>query len=680
VKIRVKYSTVSTGTEISGIKESGKTPMRRAMENPKKILKAIDIAKSKGISATLQEIKALKEFIRDIGYSVSGIVVEVGKGVDEFKVGDRVSAGGAGFAVHAEFVVVPKNLVVKVPDNLELLKASTGTVGSIALHGVRRANLKIGEYAVVLGTGLLGLIAIQILIAAGVRVAAIDIDEQRLLLAKKVGAEITINSKNENIVSLVKNWTQGYGADAVLFFAATKSSKPLSQAFQMCRKKGKVVLVGVSGMEIDRNDIYKNEIDFLISSSYGPGRYDENYEINGIDYPYAFVRWTENRNISEYLRLLDTGKINLDILEPVVIKLKDLEKTYKELEKNNEKILTIIEYDENTEKSTEIINHNRKIIKTNKEIINVGIIGAGGFTVSTILPILYSYSKKFRLKTIVNRTPVKAINVANQFKIEKTSTKVENVLEDADINLVVITTRHNNHADLVLSALKNGKHVFVEKPLAVSKEQLLQIEDFYKMNDGSLPLLFVGFNRRFSKFITEIKKHTVNRISPLLIHYRMNAGFIPYDSWVHLDGGRIVGEACHIIDLMLYLTDSKVSSVSVNSIISPKGIFKEHDNKSISLVFDDGSVAILDYFSLGSKKLSKEYMEIHFDGKSIVMDNYKNLIGYDIPTKNITSNFPDKGHKEEWAEVYKAIRENRWAIPLNDLIHTTDISLMVNEL
>ena len=319
IKIQVYHSCISSGTELSGVNESRKNLIRKALENPRKITIAIDYYKSRGFKKTKSKLDSILDQYQEIGYSVAGKVEEVGEGVIDFKVGDLVTAGGMRLAVHAEYVVVPRNLVVLIPDGLSTIYASTGTVGSISLHGVRRADLRIGEYGVVLGAGLMGLFAIQILKASGIRVACIDLNESRLKMAISSGAEVVINPLKEDPVTAVRNWSSGYGADAVLFTATTSSSNPLSQAFQMTRKKGKVVILGVSGMDINRKDMYSDEIDLLISTSYGPGRYDNNYELKGLDYPYHFVRWTENRNIAEFLRLIKTGLIKFDNLKPCLL-------------------------------------------------------------------------------------------------------------------------------------------------------------------------------------------------------------------------------------------------------------------------------------------------------------------------------------------------------------------------
>lgn len=677
VKIRVAYSTISAGTEMSAVKDTEKSIFKRALEDPGKVLKVLDILKEHGLKNAKAKVFTVSE-LKSFGYSVAGQIIETGANTGDLAVGDYVAAAGA-TAFHAGIITAPKNLVVKIPENSDLKLASTAAVGSIALHGIHRADLKIGEFAIVFGTGLIGLIALQILKASGVRVACVDISADRLRIAKELGAEIIINSISEDPVNAVQNWTGGHGADAVLFLASTSNDTPLSQAFNMCRKKGKVVLIGVSGMNIKRADIYKNEIDLIISTSYGPGRYDDSYEMEGIDYPYGYVRWTENRNIAEYLRLIRAGAIRLDVLNPLVAEIDNIGEAYRQIQANPDKnILNIIHYPSSDEPDTIKIGIN-PTVKPAPGQITVGLIGTGSFAVNMLLPIIQEYNSKFRLKTIVNRTAEKAINIARQFHAEKVSTDENDIFNDPEIDLVVIVTRHDSHASLILKALENKKHVYAEKPLAISLEQLEQIEHLYKQHGAAdRPLLMIGFNRRFSPYIHEIKKHLDDRTSPVFMHYRMNAGYVPYDAWIHGSGGRIIGEGCHIVDLMKYLAGNKTSvkDITVNQFHPEQGKFRSDDNKSITLNFEDGSVAVIDYFSCGSKELSKEYLEVHFDNKSFIMDDYKELKSFGIKTNIKGSSISLKGHKEEWLALYEGLNKGYAPIDFQDIAETSRISII----
>lgn len=680
--IKVVNSCISAGTEMSGVQGSGKSLIKRALEQPQNVKKVIDMVKSEGIAQAINKVRGKLESGNPTGYSISGVVIAVGDGVTGFSVGDHVAAAGAGIANHAEYVDVPQNLVMKMPKGMDFKAASTVTLGGIALQGVRRTDLKLGEFCVVVGAGILGLLSVQMLVLSGVRVAVTDFDERRLGVARDLGAELTINPASENVVNLVGSWTDGFGADAVLFTAATASSEPLSQSFQMCKKKGKVILVGVVGMQIKREDMYVKELDFLISTSYGPGRYDRNYEEKGIDYPYSYVRWSENRNMTEYLRLVHEEKIKLEKLIDCVFPIEKVTDAFASLElKEAKPLMVLLDYGKFIEKNLDqYLSHDRKIhFKTkpvDKKIINIALVGVGGFATGMHLPNIAKLKDKYRLHAVMNRTGLKASAVAKEYGASYATTDYNDILKDPEVDLVLICTRHDSHAELTLKALEAGKNVFVEKPLATTHEELKMIKDFFEKDDTPKPLLFVGFNRRFSPFIKEIKKHTDKRVNPLFIRYRMNAGYIPLDHWVHEHGGRIVGECCHIIDLMTALTESEIVSVSVESLSPNTGKYSSNDNKSITLKYADGSLASIEYFSLGSKELSKEMMEIHFDERSIILDDYKTLRGFGIKINESRSEVCLKGQYEELFVLYETLKKGDcWPITLENLIETTALTL-----
>jgi len=683
--IKVVNSCISAGTEISSVTTSGKSIIKRVLDQPANIKKVIDLAISDGIEQAYLKVKGTVEKGKVTGYSISGVIIAVGEGVTDFQVGDSVAAAGAGLANHAEYVDVPQNLVMKTPKGMSFEDASTVALGGIAMQGVRRADLKLGEMCVVVGAGILGLLAVQMLRLSGVRVAVTDFDDRRLEIAKDYGAELVLNPSREDVVNTITNWSDGHGADAVLFTAATGSSEPLSQSFQMCRKKGKVILVGVVGMEIKREDMYVKELDFLISTSYGPGRYDKNYEEKGLDYPYSYVRWTENRNMTEYLRLVHTGMIKLDKLIDANYPIEKVTEAFESLQAPGAKpLMVLLDYGiADLEQLETYLNHDRKVVLNNnplqKDIINVALIGAGGFATGMHLPNIAKLSNKYKLHAVMNRTGHKAKSVSEQYKANYATTNYEDILNDKDVDLVLISTRHDSHAELSLKALQAGKNVFVEKPLATNQEDLDSIKAFYESDVKNKPVLFTGFNRRFSKYTTEIKKHTDKRINPMMIRYRMNAGYIPLDHWVHEDGGRMVGEACHIIDLMTSLTNSKIESISVESLTPKTDNYSSSDNKSITLKYADGSVASIEYFANGSKELAKEFMEVHFDGKSIIMDDYKSLKGYGIKLAEIKDEISQKGQYEELEALYETIKGNKkeWPIELWDMVQTTETTFVI---
>jgi predicted dehydrogenase/threonine dehydrogenase-like Zn-dependent dehydrogenase len=679
VLIKVTYSCISAGTEVSSVKSTSGGLIAKAIRQPERITKVLDLIKSQGIGSAIAKVNQKMDEERPIGYSISGIVVAVGSNVTEFKIGDNVAAAGAGIANHAEYVDIPRNLVVKVPSGVESSDASTVAIGSIAMQGVRRADLGLGEFAVVFGTGIIGLLTVQMLTASGVRVAAIDLDDRRLGIAADFGAELTINSRNLDPVTAIKNWTNGYGCDAVLFTAATDSSEALSICFKMSKRKGKVVLVGVSGMLINREDIYEKEIDFLISTSYGPGRYDKNYEQKGLEYPYGYVRWTENRNMAEYLRLIEAKKIALNKIIDSIFAIDKANEAFAALQEGTPRpLIVLLEYSKDSKYSrVAFVNHSQVAKSAISGVIRVGAIGMGSFATSVHLPILAKYPNLFKIQAIGDRKGHTASSISRMYNAAYATTDTEQVVNDPNVDLILISTRHDTHASLALKGLKAGKHVFVEKPLLTTEEELVEIVNFVK-HQQKQPVLFVGFNRRFSPIITAIKTQVKKRTGSVLLNYRMNAGFFPKEHWIHEHGGRIVGEACHIIDLARYLIDSPVEEVLCSSLTPQKGVYMSSDNMSMTIKYQDGSMAIITYLSLGNTKLPKEYMEVHWDGMSVMMDDYKEVKGFGT---NISVNTTGKGHSEEWQFLHKAISGNNGSSPISmeELLETSSIALAVSQ-
>ena len=687
--IKVVNSCISAGTEISGVQGSGKSLIKRALEQPQHVKKVINMVRSDGIADAYAKIKDMIESEAVTGYSISGVVIATGEGTQRFQIGDHVAAAGAGVANHAEYVDVPENLVVKMPQGMDFKSASTVALGGIAMQGVRRTDLRLGEMAVVVGVGVLGLLTVQMLRLSGVRVAAVDLNDHRLSIAQDLGASIIINPATENAVDAVWNWTGSHGADAVIFTAAADSSEPLSQSFQMCKRKGRVVLVGVAGMELKREDMYQKELDFLISTSYGPGRYDQTYEGKGFDYPFAYVRWTENRNMNEYLQLVHDGAVRLDQLMNAVYPIHLVTEAFESLQRDQDSkpLMVLLDYGTiGADKIAECRTHDRKVplatASLANDVVNIALVGAGAFATGIHLPNIKKLVKKFRLHCVVSHTGHKATSVARQYGASYATTDYQDALKDPDVDLILICTRHDSHAELAVQALRAGKHVFVEKPLATSAEDLDAIKAFYADGTHNKPVLFTGFNRRFSIYAREIKKHTDKRINPLFIHYRMNAGYMQPDEWVHEDGGRIVGEACHIIDLMTFFTGSTIKSISVDDLIPVNDKYSTTDNKVVTLAYQEGSVATIHYFAVGSREYPKENMEVHFDGKSIVLDNYKSLKGYGVELNETHTNASQKGHFEELERLYETLKgtNKNWPIELWDMMQTTEATFMITKL
>lgn len=703
VLIKTVYSCISAGTEGSVIASSKpKSLIRAALEQPEKVEKAWQLLKEKGLSSTINKVRQVREgdkknrqYPKPTGYSIAGMVTAVGPGVDGFKIGDRVAASGAGIACHAEYVNVPINLITRIPENLDYRAASTVTLGGIAMQGVRRAAPRIGEFVVVYGTGILGLITLQLVKTAGGRCLAVDLDQSRLSIAAECGAELTLTP--DEAEQKIFHYTGGHGADTVIFAAATSNPAALSQALKITRKKGRLVMVGVYGDKVNRQDLYEKEIDFLISTSYGPGRYDPIYEEKGLDYPYAYVRWTENRNLQEYLRLLATGAIRITPMIGKTFPIRQVDQAFAELEKPDRPLLLFLHYGDPAPKAQgENYRPGRNQIEfqTRKAVsdrIRVGVIGAGNFAVNTHLPNLQKLSNLYQIRAICSKTGSKAKTIAERFGAAYATTDYHEILDDPDIDLTMICTRHNLHGRMALESLQAGKHTFVEKPLCTTWEELEAIKEFYGLADAQdqqdtsrssaeeeKPLLMIGFNRRYSKYAREIKKHTDKRVNPLVLHYRMNAGYIPLDHWVHTEegGGRIIGEACHIIDLFSYIVGHPVKAFSCATLQPNTDSISGSDNKIITLEYEDGSIGTIHYFVVGSRELGKEWMEVHFDEKTIFMDDYKSLVAHGVNIDKIQSEKPDKGQYEELDQLFKIVMYKQFASNhLTEVFNITALTL-----
>jgi len=681
ILVQVYYSCISTGTEIAEVKSSGESLLKKALKQPEKLKKVMNNVGKEGLSRTIKKVKSKLENSIQAGYSTSGVVIDVGSNIKDIKVGDRVACAGAGIANHAEYIEVPRNLLVKVPDGVDFDLSSTVALGSIALQGVRRADVKLGEYVAVIGLGILGQITVQLLKANGCRVIGMDLDERRIQKALKLGLDKGVNSKDEDTVKMVSAFSNGFGVDAVIITAATSSKEPLSQAFQICRKKGRVVLVGVVGMEIDREDMYKKELEFLISTSYGPGRYDDNYELKGIDYPYAYVRWTEARNMEEYLKLIADKKINIKPLIEREYKIEEASVAYEKLKTAGKKpLIVLLKYKQ--DKEDQVL---RKIELQHKPIkkdgrINIAVAGAGNFAKGIHLPNLMKLKELYNLYAIASRTGSNAKSTAQKFGAKYATTDYMEILGDRNIDAVIISTRHNLHSGMAIEALKAGKAVFLEKPMALNKEELDRLVE--TINETKKPFM-VGFNRRFSKYAREVKKHILHRINPMVINYQMNAGYIPLDNWIYSEegGGRIIGEACHIFNLFNYFTEAEVKSISVDRITPKTKHFSSQDNCVITLKYNDSSICTLTYTSLGNNQYPKEYCQIYFDGKILIIDDYKKQECFGVKALKLETRESEKGQYEELIEFAKYIKgEIHAPIPLWQMIQATEISFKVDQI
>jgi predicted dehydrogenase/threonine dehydrogenase-like Zn-dependent dehydrogenase len=677
VLVSVSYSCISAGTELASVAMSGLPLYRRALKQPEHVRRALEMMRGQGIKRTLDRVLGKLAAGTPTGYSAAGRVIAVGQGIEGFAIGDLVACAGAGIANHAEVIDVPINLAVKVPSGLGVDIASTVTLGAIAMQGVRRTQPTLGETIVVVGLGVLGQIVAQLLKANGCRVIGVDTDQRRVALAKENGLDFGVDTASDDYVGQTHKLTDGFGADAVVITAATSSDQVVSDAMRSCRRKGRVVLVGDVGLQLNRADFYSKELDFLISTSYGPGRYDPVYEEGGQDYPLAYVRWTENRNMESYLRLLAERRIRLDNLIAEPFDVDHASEAYAALTREAERpVVALLRYPDRAASLNRTVT-NRATVRTGR--IKVALVGAGGFAQGMHLPNLVKLRVDYELHCVASRTGSNAKAIATQYEAAYSTTDYEQVLTDSDVDLVLIATRHDLHAGMVLDALRAGKNVLVEKPLALSEEELAAITDFF-VRSPDPPLLVTGFNRRFSPAIRAASQVLQSTTTPLIVNYRMNAGYIPLDNWTQgpEGGGRNLGEACHIYDLFNYLTRSAFRRVQAESVSPASRQWARNDNFAVVISYENGSLCTLTYTALGSKAFPKEQMDIFADGKVISLDDYRVLTVTGGRHAGWKSNSPQKGQLEELQAVARTLRNGApWPIPLEEQIQATKMSLAV---
>lgn len=666
VLIQTTRSLVSLGTERMLVEFGKSNLISKARQQPDKVKQVLDKIKTEGLLPTLEAVFNKLGEPLPLGYCNVGKVIAVGEGVSEFKVGDRVASNGQ----HAEFVSIPKNLVAHIPDNVTDEQAAFTVIGSIGLQGIRLLNPTLGETVVVTGLGLIGLLTAQLLVANGCKVIGVDIDESKLALAKQWGI-IPFNPKNGDVVKFVEENTNGVGADGVIITASAKTDEIISQAAKMSRKRGRIILVGVIGLNLSRAEFYEKELSFQVSCSYGPGRYDENYENRGIDYPLPFVRWTEKRNFEAILQSIASGKLHVNEMITEVIPLDDYLQIYGEIG-SSKAIASILKY-----KETNVVPQNTIQLKEanysgQKGVI--GVIGSGNFTKMTMLPALKGSGANY--KYIASKGGVSGTAMAQKHGFSHSTTNVDDVLKDGEVDLVLITTRHNLHANMTVKCLEAGKHVFVEKPLALNTEEL---ENVIAAQQQSGKTVMVGFNRRFSPHAEKMKSLLGN--SQMNVIATMNAGNIPANVWVHdmlVGGGRIIGEACHFIDLITYLTGSKVKAVCMNAMgVNPE---ENTDNATILLKYENGSTGVINYFSNGSKAYSKERVEVYSQERTLVMDNFRKTEGFGFKGFSTLKTKLDKGHKNQFHKLIAQTKKGGSAlIPFEEIVNTTKASFAAIE-
>ena len=659
--IRTTKSLVSLGTERMLVEFGKSNYLQKAKQQPDKVKQVLDKVKTDGLMTTVHSVfNKLGEPI-PLGYCNVGKVIAVGEGVSGFEVGDRVASNGP----HAEYVCVPKNLVAHIPENVSDEEAAFTVVGSIGLQGIRLLNPTLGETVVVIGLGLIGLLTAQLLKANGCRVIGTDLDEEKLALAEKWGI-IPFNSGKGDVVKFVEEQTGGVGADGVIITASASTDSIISQAARMSRKRGKIVLVGVIGLHISRAEFYEKELSFQVSCSYGPGRYDDNYENKGSTIV-AIRPWTEQRNFETILQAIASGALLVQEMITEVVPLDEYKKIYGDIG-THRSIASIISYDSaDAAMPKHTVSLSDNSFKGNKGVI--GVIGAGNFTKSTMLPALKDSGAHF--KYIASQGGLSGTTLAKKFGFSHSTTDYKDILSDSEVDLVMITTRHDLHAEMVIESLNAGKNVFVEKPLALNEEELERIIKAYQESDKTLT---VGFNRRFSPHMEKIRSLVGN--SQMNVVATMNAGFIPQNVWVHdmkTGGGRIIGEACHYIDLIAYLTGSRVKAVCMNAMgVNPE---VNTDNASILLKMENGSTGVINYFANGSKAYSKERVEVFSQERTFIMDNFRKTEAFGVKGFSKLKTSMDKGHKNQFHRLIKAVQNGGDAlIPFESIVNTTRAS------
>lgn len=661
ILIQTTHSLVSLGTEKMLVEFGKSNLISKARQQPEKVKMVLDKVKSDGILPTLEAVFNKLEQPIPLGYCNVGKVIEVGEGVSNFAVGDRVASNGP----HAEFVCVPVNLATQIPDQVSNEEACFTVIGSIGLQGIRLLNPGFGETVVVSGLGLIGLLSAELLFANGCRVIGFDMDAAKVNLAREKGIEAICLTPELDPVRLVESLTKGIGADGVLITASTKDSTLVSQAARMSRKRGRIVLVGVTGLELNRSEFYEKELTFQVSCSYGPGRYDENYENRGQDYPLPFVRWTEKRNFEAVLSAIERGILKVKPLISEVVELDSYLEIYGNIGEKRT-LASLLKYSTESKPESKVLISESVVSNTG----GIGIIGAGNFTKMTMLPILKKANAN--LQFIASNTGVSGTFLARKYGIGHSTTNFKEILQSPNTGLVVITTRHNLHGPMAIEALLAGKNVFVEKPMALSVREVFQIESALEKSGKSIT---VGFNRRFSPFSVKMKQIVGDNPGPISIIANMNAGFIPSESWVHdlkIGGGRIVGEACHFVDLISYLTGSVVESVSMTALGQHPD--SKTDNASIHLKYKNGSVGIINYLASGSKGYSKERIEVYFSGKNLILDNFRKLDGYDTGGFSGMKGTQDKGHDSMFRSLVEFSQNGGYPLIAWDSLKNTHLA------
>ena len=659
ILVRNHFSLISAGTERMVVDLGRKNIVSKARARPELVKQVMQQVKRDGLVSTFRKVMDRMDSPMPLGYSSSGVVESVGEGMDGYKVGERVACAGAGYANHAEVIFVPKNLCVKIPEGVSFEDAAFTTLGAVALQGVRRAKPHLGESVAVIGLGLVGQITVRILKANGCRVLGIDIDPEKVELARKLGVDNAIST--EDAQRICHEFSHGLGVDLVIITAATTSSDPIRLAGEISRDRGRIVVVGSVGMEVPRDIYYKKELDLRLSRSYGPGRYDTTYEEKGVDYPVGYVRWTEKRNMEEFLRLVAEGKVKPQEFITHVFDFDDALKAYDIITgKTQEKHLAILlKYDVDKLLENRILLPRVSVspslrVSSNGQV-NIGVIGAGNFARGVLLPELRKI-KAARIKCIATATGLTAAHTGKKFECDYVTSDYREIIDDPELHAVLIATRHNLHSKIAIEGLTKGKYVFVEKPLAISMEQLGQVIEAWKTSNGSI---MVGFNRRFAPLARRMRDHFRDRTYPLSINYRINAGAVPKDSWIQdpeEGGGRIIGEVCHFADFLQYIAGCYPTRVYAERLRHHARNVETLDNVSVVITFSDGSIGTINYLANGDPRLPKERVEIFGGGSVCVIDDFRYAEILSGGKRRKFRIHQDKGHNSELREFVAAVR------------------------
>lgn len=684
ILVKVRYSVISAGTEKTSVTQRKSSLLQKAKKQPELVLKVLEQVKQYGLLNTYRRVKTQLETFATLGYSVSGVVLAVGAGVMDFKVGDRVACAGGG-ASHAEYVLVPNNLCVKLPKNVDLDEAAYCTLGAIAMQGVRQAEPTLGETIIVIGLGLVGQLTVQLLKANGCSVIGIDLDSFAVRLAKERGADLALHRNTGDVKNVVRSFTKGIGADAVIITAGTPSNDPVVLAGDLCRDKGRVVLVGDVGIVLPRAPYFLKELDFRLSRSLGAGRYDPHYEDRGNDYPIGYVRWTENRNMQEFLRLLSTKEVNVKKLTTHTFMIDEAKSAYDMISDGKKKkrehyIGILLDYGEaevsNLDELTRTVRLPKADLQPLPSSVPIGFLGAGNFAQGFLLPHLRN-TNEATLVGVCTSNGLNAKNVARNFGFQFATTEPQEIVGKDSIKAVFIASRHNYHACYTVDALKAGKHVFVEKPLALTIEELKKVQKAY--NSLTKPaIVMIGFNRRFAPHTQQVKRFFENAVSPYVMNYRVNAGFIPKTHWTRdpvEGGGRIIGEVCHFIDLMQFVSGSVPTKVFAEPLSIGGAASQDDDSIVITIKFQDGSIGTITYLANGDSSVPKERLEVSSTGRTAVIDNFQTLSLYQQgKRRDFKFSSVEKGHREEVKAFLHAIQNGAPSPIAFDSILTTTLT------